>query len=38
MTKKKQPDQRKARAEPYNGKLPDPGQTINDGSASQKKK
>lgn len=26
MTNKKQPDQRKARAEPSNGKISDPGQ------------
>lgn len=37
MTKKKQPDQRKARIEPYTGKIPNPGQTINDGSADKKK-
>jgi hypothetical protein len=30
MTKKKQPDKRKARAEPYVGKIPTPGQAVSD--------
>jgi hypothetical protein len=33
---KQQPDQRKARAEVYNGKIPNPGQKINDKSTDKK--
>lgn len=35
MTKKKQPDKRKARAEPYTGNIPEPGQRIGDGRGSK---
>lgn len=34
MAKRKKPDQRKARAEANNGKIPNPGQTVNDNSGS----
>lgn len=36
MAKRKKPDQRKARAESSNGKIPNPGQKVNDSSEIHK--